>query len=578
MQLLELPEATRFSDEPDLRDAVYVIRQLKQQPQFLGELRKRLGQIAGVNDPLDTYRRSGPKRGVHAKGGNGDFVLLFLAYLLLRKTAMFALVDQPQAYEAIWRECGFTEAPDYQTIRNRFIELEERWQAFAAVGDLAIQQARRHRPEIGRFVHVDACAWETHARLEHCCPLDRNCKRQQRFYRRAASDQIKESRNEEQELPVDEQPPSLVGRTNIEIGDVPDQLVPPWGLDKRYSYYLIDSCLFRCRDRDVGFRIYRRASEGEPDKTWLGGYGMTAVDHFTGAPLAVETFEADGWEAHHYEDLQQAMIDAVGKDVVLAATGDKGLSYSEVFEANTRERIASVFPWRPKGNALTERERVRCDLYDEYGVPRCRFCGGEGRQTLPGHGLEFNKKGEPLITFRCAAPWHLECWRKQRIRCSEDWTMLLPLSRLHPLYYDLHATHLASAERMHGLWRSRYHVFGDDKTMRLKRWSRSLHAQRLRAQAARFLEWFRLCLRHGWIVGHNRIRDEEPYARNGSGETSYRGMQRNRRTLHLHIPYGEAAIRSGLKRAGPSPLRPGEPVVLPPAPPPRLSPDGTPYF
>jgi hypothetical protein len=557
VQLLELPEATRFSDEPDLRDAVYVIQQLKQQPQFLGELRKRLGAIAGVTDPLDVYTRPGPKRGVRAKGGAGDYVLLFLAYLLLRKTAMFALVDQPHAFEAIWRECGFTEAPDYQTMRNRFIELEEHWRAFAAVGDLAIQQARRHRPEIGRFVHVDACAWETHARLEHCCPRDRNCKRAH-WYRRASADTIKERRNEEQELPVDEQPPSLAGRTNIEIDDVPDELVPPGGLDKRYSYYLVDSCLFRCRDRDVGFRIYRRGTEGEPDKTWLGGYGMTAVDHLTGAPLAVEAFEADGWEAGRYEPLQQAMIRAVGKDVVLATTGDKGLSYSDVFELNTKERIASVFPWRPKGRSQTQREWVRCALYDEYGCPRCQFCGGEGNQMLPSHGLEIDRNGKPIIRFRCSAPWHPECWKVQTIRCSEDWTMLLPLSRLHPLYYDLHATHFAVSERMHSLWRSRYHVFGDDKTMRLKRWSRSLAAQRLRAQAARFLEWFRLCLRHGWIAGHNRIRDEEPFSRNGSGGHSYQGMLVNRRKLHLHIPYGEAAIRSGLKRAGPSP-----PAVLP---------------
>jgi len=569
VQLLELPEAGRFSDEELLRDAVYVVRQLKAQPQFLGKLKKLLGEIAGIEDPLDTYRRPGPKRGVHAKGGAGDFVLLYFAYLLLKKVAMLSLLDQPEAFEAIWAECGFSEAPDYQTLRSRFEELEEHWKAFAAIGDEAIQQARRHRPEIGRFVHVDACAWETHARLEHCCPRHRNCKRN-RWYRRANSDEIKTARNNEQELPTDDVPPSLLGRTNVEIDQVPTELVPPQGLSERYSYYLIDSCLFRCRDRNVGLRRYDRA--GEFDKSWLGGYGMTATDHLTGAPLAVEVFEADQWEARRYLPLQRSLIRAVGEGNVLGVTGDKGLSYEECFEANTRARIATVFPWRPKGSAQTQREWLRCDHFDEYVVPRCQYCGGEGIQTLPGYGLEFDKHDEPVITFRCAAPWHPECWRKQRIRCAENWAMLVPLSRLHPLYYDLHQTHMAVAERVHGAWRSRYHVFGDDKTMRLKRWASSLSAQRLRAQAARFLEWFRLCLRHGWIAGHKTIRDEAPFSRNSAGGRSYLGMLRNRREKYLNLPYGEAAIRSGLKRAGPPPpSRRGRPPTLPPpAPVPNL--------
>jgi hypothetical protein len=145
--------------------------------------------------------------------------------------------------------------------------------------------------------------------------------------------------------------------------------------------------------------------------------------------------------------------------------------------------------------------------------------------------------------------------------------------RLHPLYYDLHATHMAAAERMHGAWRSGYCVFGDDKTLCLKRWSQSLAAQRLRAQAARFLEWLRLCLRHGWLAGHKNVRDEAPFPRNGSGSKSFFGMLKNRRERYLDLPYGEAAIRFGLKRAGPPPeLRR---VGRPPDPPPEPNPDGS---
>lgn len=214
-------------------------------------------------------------------------------------------------------------------------------------------------------------------------------------------------------------------------------------------------------------RAYDRR-DGEHMKSWVGGFGQAAVDALTGGPLAIETFSADEAGFHHYPDIFEAVKTALGDDDPWVMTGDAGLSYTEVFEQNTRAGVATVVPWRPKGNnpgKLSKeelRQAVRCELYDEYGIPRCRECGG----------------------------------------------------------------------------------------------FRSLEAQRLRAQAARFLEWFRICLRFGWLAGHKAARAAELRAKNGIGADSHQGLLFNRRKRRLDLPYGDAAVRCGLARAGPPPAPP----------------------
>lgn len=137
---------------------------------------------------------------------------------------------------------------------------------------------------------------------------------------------------------------------------------------------------------------------------------------------------------------------------------------------------------------------VHCDAYDEYGVPRCERCGCERNQMLPSHGCEIDRRGNRSSASVAQRPGIPNTGRRRRFaaartgRCSSR-------SPVHPA---------------------------------LRRPAR--------AQAACLLEWFRLRLRHGWIVGHNRVRDEDPFSRNGSGGHSFQGMLVNRRKLHLHIP------------------------------------------
>ena len=129
-----------------------------------------------------------------------------------------------------------------------------------------------------------------------------------------------------------------------------------------------------------------------------------------------------------------------------------------------------------------------------------------------------------------------ECRNAQsRIACKLEWTLLVPLPRTHPLYTDLHEAHFETGERFFANFCGRYFVFGDDKSSRLKRF-RSLEAQRLRAQTARFLEWFRISLRFGWLAGHKTVKQAELRAKNGIGSNSHQGLLFNRRKRRLDCP------------------------------------------
>jgi hypothetical protein len=98
-------------------------------------------------------------------------------------------------------------------------------------------------------------------------------------------------------------------------------------------------------------------------------------------------------------------------------------------------------------------------------------------------------------------------------------------------------------------WRDRYSSAGKSVESRLKR--RGIGAQQLRSDAALVIEWFRLCLRHGWLGSARRREPGE--LRMTSGIERLKRTLEARKKRRLNRPYGRAAIKLGLARAGPSP-------------------------
>lgn len=153
------------------------------------------------------------------------------------------------------------------------------------------------------------------------------------------------------------------------------------------------------------------------------------------------------------------------------------------------------------------------------------------------------------MRFRCRHGHTPDCDRTQSIACSENWRLLIPLSRLTETYHAL-SREGKHSERVHHHTRQRYGAAGKDYTGRIKR--RNLTASQLRLDASRVLEWFRILLRHGWLGSHRRRNPDQP-------RPCYPGHRLHatraaRQKYRLNYPYGPAAFKLGL---APDALPPG---------------------
>jgi hypothetical protein len=120
--------------------------------------------------------------------------------------------------------------------------------------------------------------------------------------------------------------------------------------------------------------------------------------------------------------------------------------------------------------------------------------------------------------------------------------MLLPIGLTTDLYYALKSGS-KDKENIFYSWRQRYNVAANDKSSR-PRIRRRSH-MKLRAAFGLLIEWFRVCVRHGWvrIPEHTRKNSEQHYAR--SGRTWLRRVIGSRRRRGVAIPYGRYAERAG---------------------------------
>ena len=185
--------------------------------------------------------------------------------------------------------------------------------------------------------------------------------------------------------------------------------------------------------------------------------------------------------------------------------------------------------------------------WDRHGVPRCPIAVGPGDTKVLGQGLYFGR-GEPRLRFRRQLRITPECERQHSIACSEEWRMLIPLSRLSERYHALKKAG-KNAEHVYRHWRDRYKVFGNNVDTRPKR--PGIAWQNLRASVALLIEWFRLCARYGWLGSPRRCEEyqvEELHA----GHALYKVL-RSRAWHCLDLPVRARRIQARARaRPGPS--------------------------
>jgi hypothetical protein len=513
--LFQLPQAGQFSDDDCLGDPVALIREFLRHP--FAEVLRDLTEGSAAADDLGIRGGTGSQRGRPREDGN--WPALYLGFVLGRDPSLHAWVKEQQS-STIWRVCGFRRPLSYPCVYLRFRELEEHWQAFAFVAQALIFSAKQRETRIGQIVVVDATHSVTSAKLEHCCPDAHACDRAGTDpVRHADEATVKENRwreaDEDEPLDGEGLPPDPErNRQGIEV-------VRRWdGRELVHATFYIQGHWYRSLDLDAGVRRY------DNGKAWPGFFWQTAGDAFTGSPLSVEVFPADVQEFDGYSRLFEHLVAAIGEPPRIVST-DKHYSFRGFYEWNTRRGVAVVGPRKTRSNRKT-RADWRTDMYDEDGIPRCRHCGGEGDQDGPGLGLSFSRSGDPGLRYRCLVPFDSACAGVQFVCCSEEWLMLIALSRKTELYHAIRRITQHNKENIHEVWRKRYLAAGKDGSSRLCR--PGIGPQRLRAWSCVLLDWFRLSLRNGWL---DPI--ELPVKLNGQAPKLLSGIQ-DRRTGAIVVP------------------------------------------
>ncbi len=267
-------------------------------------------------------------------------------------------------------------------------------------------------------------------------------------------------------------------------------------------------------------------------------------------------FEADiqehlGWP-ELYRKTMRALNDDPDNPTVkpFGVVADRGFANRTFIRHSTLEDVATITPERKGWNLM------RSDRWDEHG-PRCKFCDAPAAPPRgPGEGFAITGTGDPRIRYRCSLGWTQQCrTTMQTISCLKEPRALLPISRNERVFHDVLANHQVF-EGVFDAWRDRYAVSGTSTATRSKH-RYSIRAQKLRAAAALVVEWFRICLRQGYI-GNLTVNPHEPELRTAGARSLIR--HRAYREQHmLHLPRDAVTERLGL------PTAPGAP---PPAPPP----------
>ena len=496
--------------------------------------------------------------------GKGRFELAYFAFVFSRQADVRPWWQQ--AGHSIWRTAGFKERPSYQLTHMRFAELEHPTVIDAmerVAGELIQLAVKGSGGRVGRFLHVDSTEAETHARLAHICPASSGCQKLSlgKFgnARRVSAGPMTPIVRAERHLQAQQpEPDPAQMRPDSDIGDAER-------IERKHGRLRIKvgGCWYEVLDASAGVRAYIRGQNVK--RFWVGFYNAKAIDHFTGAPVAVRISSASTQEFLSYPELFAAAVQNTGQ-LPRAVVADRGYSISPVFEHNTRLGVASVMPWRAT-NQRIDRAREDCDTHDRHGVVRCKHCGAPTR--FVSFARSAGGRRGPRLYVQCLTPVTAACESRQSIGCNVSWRMLLPLWRDTPTYLALRHSH-DRYERVHHHWRVRWRSGADDHALRPKR--RGRDNQQLRANAALLAEWLMICWRENWLPDSRPLGKPDPdriMVDDGSAYAASLAALRNQ--LGLDRPFGSKALALGLGTDTPGgvsaaedPAEPEEPPITPP--------------
>jgi hypothetical protein len=542
-----LPRATEFSDDPDLTNGLEVMKAIKR------ELTGGQGPLGSLWD--DVREATSLEKPGGRPRDKGDWALAYTAgYVLSRQSEMVSFHNSVGA-PLLFKEAEFEKTPSYQSMYLRFteLEIEQCVRALDDAADKLIQHARSKEPRIGKEVFIDGSSIHSRARLHHDCPDKKSCAAAggvpAEMLAVAEVNEVEDARHAETDDPPDETErihPSALREAEDQEG--------------RYPHYkMVGGHRYGLLDPDAGARKYSKGkSKKGSGKFWVGGLDVVAVDGFTRGMLGNVVISADKPEFKAYFALERKLERTLGESPEIVSL-DRGHSVERVYRRNTYRGIGSAIDFRRPNWKLEDRQDLRSEQADEHGYARCQFCGGPCTQIGPRLGLHFTPAGHPRFKVRCISPNTVDCLNKvQTVDPAEvpyGWRLLLPIPRESERYHATRQRHKNFESIFHHV-RQRYRVIGSDETGKLKRFG--LAAHRLRIAAARFLEWFRICLRHGWLGKHAKLNKSAVLT--VRGDRRLRSQLLSRRQRGINLPYGSIAYLMGL---APSPDLPAQ--CIPPS-------------
>jgi hypothetical protein len=466
-----LPGGARFSDEDaSFFDPVALVRLIKTD--------KRLGAVRDELAQAMVSHGHGPRR------APGDWALAYLAFGSGREANLQPWYRTVASNTALWRECGFQSVPAYQTVWQRFAELEQFADVFSRAQQHLMDIARGHDARIGMHWAVDGTESQTHAQPVHDCRDDDDCptcrrKRQPHLPRVGVEEAIAlrqhEAIVEESAAPEVPAPSSAPGLNPVPADG--EREVTPDGI--RFT-----SCghWWFSRDLSAGTRRYNNG------KVWHGHTNNKIVDVFTGAVISCLVTPANVNEHEAFPDIYEIGRQVVGCDPIAVIT-DRGYVTDAVAQFCTERDVTQVAPYR-KRHRTAPASAQATERIDQHGIPLCKHCG------TPGDFVRFVPGRSPRVAYRCPMPQTDECLTEQSIACSEDIRRILPIWRTSPVYGALRSQ-MGVREHAHEDMRTYFRVGG--KSLRERQRRVGIACQQLRANAATFIQWMWVLVRQGWL-------------------------------------------------------------------------------
>jgi hypothetical protein len=443
---------------------------------------RSLPEIMSLLDEANVHTGHGPAR------APGNWALAFVAFTLSQHADIQPWHASHGDDDRLWNACGFVCPPAYQTVWQRFAELEEFAGVFDTVVALLVQSARKLDDRIGMWIWVDSTEASSYSDAKHACRPEDDCPfhgqaRQPRLRKLSAEDAAERRHKEDA---IEEKPAQATSTTPSRPGLRP---IPPEGTTERDDTgirYVANRHWRRSNDPDARTRMYSDRD------CWHGYYHGRAVDMMTGAALAVRVTPANVNESVSFRDLYGAAKEVVGAAPV-AVCADRGYAFDGVHEMLLADAATPVIPYRMR-HGHSPRRAEETTFVDRHGIPKCQFC------FRPGNQVRFSGKGTPRVWFTCSGGTTPDCTKEQVMDCRKAKRRLLPIPRTSIIYGVLRDMHQAF-ERTHHMFRTRFSSGMKSTTKRPRRVG--LGWQQLRASAGAMIQWLWVLMNLKWLDGQS---------------------------------------------------------------------------